>query len=745
MNGVASSTGRWVVSARPSGEVLVTRVDAGEISVVRFGSGVLTGDEGIRQMSDLIEASREAAKQSLASGPIPPLLHQTLARLLALEVSSNGGALIVFDDGQLATVAMVGDVSTRLQLDGAEARRPWIRVRDRSGHEARAYPIPADGHSVFALQWPKNPQPGQPGIEIDACWPMPSVDSARDAASAEAAGSSVLKSFMAPASSVAADDDGSSEKEGFLQWFDRMRGRRSQGTEEAEAATERIPPSPEPEWLTGSAVSAPAAEPERDTPPSFESASAIAGASAPRSSEVMAQPQESPRGDATHHRGHDEAPQVPHTEAEPWSAAADPAEEPRASTTPRRLSWPEPEYAEESLWKKKWPWGALAVVALCGAVLLVNFTQRASSPGKSFVAPFGARFTVTINSRPPGAWIAIDGKDTGRQTPSTLEVSPGKHQVTLSIADRGSASVPLEGEPNQRTSIDAALYGAVRISSTDARVPVKITLDGLERGYAPLLVEDLLPGPHEVRFRAPGMDPWAETFDLRIGETHDIVARQFTVPDKGVLEIRATTSIDGASEKLKGAAVYIDGEARGTTPVRVELSHGPHSIRLSYKGEDLPVQVIDLPGGNHLFADFAFGTGKESPRMIQTSSTGSLSREQPAVVSSAITGIAESDLREMWLHVRSPDRTWKRYEMTLLRADGGVVGVAVFPPAMIGSDGSAVYYMSAVMQVGDEYFTELRSGRRETKSAPRAQKAVRAPAESEFAAPATPSAGAETP
>ena len=115
------------------------------------------------------------------------------------------------------------------------------------------------------------------------------------------------------------------------------------------------------------------------------------------------------------------------------------------------------------------------------------------------------------------------------------------------------------------------------------------------------------------------------------------------------------------------------------------------------------------------------------------------------MVSSAITGIAESDLREMWLHVRSPDRTWKRYEMTLLRADGGVVGVAVFPPAMIGADGGAVYYTSAVMQVGDEYFTELRTGRKESKPVARAPRAARVVPRPDVAPSATPAAGAETP
>ncbi len=756
MNGVMSSTGRWAVSARTTGEVLVTRTDAGEISVVRFGGELPAGAEVVNGLNEIMDASRQAAKLSGSSseGPIPGLLHQALARLLAFEVPGGGGVLILFDDGHDATVATIGDVDVRLQIDGSDAHRPWVRVRDRSGHEARAYPIPADRQSAFALQWPQKRQPGAQGVEIDACWPGAIVetvhethenpalarlvsDAVAEAPAHAAAGAVESSAGGAVESSAGGAADSSAggaveEKEGFLQWFDRLRGRRQQNAEDAEQSTpEQIPPSPEPQWLTASAVDPAAAE----THATLDVEQSHADTSSSPTAEVAREHEVPPIESQV-------VTNVPHVGEQTF-------DEFHATLPPRRPVWPAPEQIEIPLWKKPWAWGVLAVAVMCGAVMIANFVQRPMSPAKSLVPMFGPRFAVTINSRPPGAWIAIDGKDTGRLTPSTLELTPGKHQVTLTMSDRGSATVPLEGEPNQRTSIDAALYGAVNITSTDSRVPVSITLDGLERGYAPLLLEDVLPGPHEIRFRAPGMDPWAETFEVRIGETHDILARPFTVPDKGLIEIRATIAADGAAEPLKGASVYIDGELRGTTPARIELPHGPHSIRLSYKDEDLPVQVIDLPGGNHLFANFAFGSGKDVPRMMQTSSVGPFSRDQPAVVSSAITGIAESDLREMWLHVRSPDRTWKRYEMTLLRAEGGVVGVAVFPPPMIGQDGSAIYYTRAMMQVGDEYFTELRTGRKEPRPVQRTSRAVRAAPVSEAALPVmpltTPSAGAETP
>jgi hypothetical protein len=744
MSVVLGSTGRWAVSARPTGEVFVARCDAGDISVVRFGSGPAADAEVERQISDLIDASRDAAMRFPSSGPIPSLVHQVLARMLASDVPISGGVLIVFDDGRDVTVATIGEVDGRLQLDGSDTRLPWVRVRDRSGHEARVYPILLDRRSAFSLQWPQNRESGAHGVEVDARWPESIVDAPSETLDAvdhvpplaEPVSASDVPSYVQDdrAREVREDDGLSEEKGGFLQWFDRMRGRPRQGAGSVDrVASERVPPSPEPEWLTGAAVDLEAVH-APDVPPGALVGHAV---NEPAVEDDRLTPE----------LGHAPMVEVGHTPTSEVVRENEPeAVPPRATLPPRRPAWPEPERLSPPLWRKTWVWGVLVAALLCAGVLLANFANRSAQPGKSLIAAFGPHFTATINSRPPGAWIAIDGHDTGRLTPATLELPPGEHQVMLTIAGKGSATVPVRGERNGRASIEAALYGAVRVTSADPRVPVAVALDGLERGYAPVLVEDLLPGPHEIHFRAPGMDPWTETFEVKVGQTQDAVARPFAMPDKGVIEIRTTLSGDGVAEPLKGATVYIDGESRGTTPARIDLPHGPHSIRVAYHDEELPVQVIDLPGGNHLFADFAFGSGKETPRMVQTSSSGPISRDQPAVVTTALTGIAESELREMWLNVRSPDRTWKRYEMTLLRAAGGVVGVAVFPPNMIGADGSATYYTNAVMQLGDEYFTELQTGRREPRSTAKTGRVGRtALSPADPIPPSTPSAGAETP
>jgi hypothetical protein len=275
-------------------------------------------------------------------------------------------------------------------------------------------------------------------------------------------------------------------------------------------------------------------------------------------------------------------------------------------------------------------------------------------------------------------------------------------------------------------------------------MPINVTLDGVDRGDTPVVVDDLVPGTHEVRYLAPGTDPWTDTFQARIGETVELVAQPFSMPETGVIEVRATVLGPEGNEPVKGAAIFVDGELRGSTPAEIELPRGPHSIRLTWKGSDVPVQVIDLPGGNHRYADFSFGTDVDAPRLTQVA-PGAIGRDQPSVAAAAIRGIAEAELREMWLHVRSPEGAWKRYPMTLMRAPAGIVGVAVFPSTMLAESGDTPYYMSAMSQVGDEYFTEVRKAR-SRGSAPKSESRSRGSRSS--AAPSTsstPSAEATTP
>src|SRR6185503_9442264 len=112
-------------------------------------------------------------------------------------------------------------------------------------------------------------------------------------------------------------------------------------------------------------------------------------------------------------------------------------------------SWPTPEDVDAPAAS----WQPLIPIAVVLAILFVAgwFLGRPNpdeNGGKtSFIGAMlrqvglgGPRYDCAVKSWPAGAMVAVDGKPTGRRTPTTLELKPGEHEITLSFAELGAAS-----------------------------------------------------------------------------------------------------------------------------------------------------------------------------------------------------------------------------------------------------------------------------------------------------------------
>jgi hypothetical protein len=376
-----------------------------------------------------------------------------------------------------------------------------------------------------------------------------------------------------------------------------------------------------------------------------------------------------------------------------------------------RPAWPSEQELKRSRRRGVPAWVWIAVAAVLGAVAwaagLIPGTKPAAPNPLALFGLGGARFHLSVESRPEGAWISADGKDLAVRTPAAVELAAGEHQIALSFPDLGSASFTVRGARGDHQSLSTPMWGSLTVRESDAAVPVAVELDGAQIGYAPVTVDSVTPGAHELRFSGPGLTPWGQALRVRVGEVSELIARPMTTPANGVLEVRATYTDGNGTNPLDGATVWVDGERRGVTPLVLELPRGPHSARVEYRGESAPVDVIDLPGGNQRFATFELGLNVDTPDLQAAPLPALVPLGRPTVVSASIDNVTSSDVREMWLNVREPDGTWRRYQMVMLKAPDGVVGVAVFPVALFDARGIARYYVSATTQTGDDYFTEI--------------------------------------
>ena len=366
-------------------------------------------------------------------------------------------------------------------------------------------------------------------------------------------------------------------------------------------------------------------------------------------------------------------------------------------------------------WKQRARWAAF--IAVLFAIGWWVGTRGGNKPViQSHRAPLGIRmlravgigsspFTAVIASNPPGARIVIDGKLSSFRTPAEIELAAGSRRVGLTLPGLGTVTTTVIGTPGASVDVEVPLTGTLAIAPPNASTPVSVTIDGEAFGLAPVALRKLAPGVHELSYTSPGQSPWSQTVTVPLRGDVRVVARPFNLPAAGVIHVDATWIDDDGSSDLRGATVIIDCERRGVTPLTLELPRGPHSMRAEYQGEEVPVQVIDLPGGNERYASFTFGTGGVFPRLVLKSPLSADSRD--ATVRVALQDLSAGDVREAWLHVRSESGSWRRYPMNIVNGDADPLAVVTFPASSPDSRGEAPFYVSALISSGEEYFTEV--------------------------------------
>ncbi|HVP14768.1 MAG TPA: PEGA domain-containing protein [Terriglobales bacterium] len=400
-------------------------------------------------------------------------------------------------------------------------------------------------------------------------------------------------------------------------------------------------------------------------------------------------------------------------------AAADEANE--AAPVARRAhvrhpAWPEfeeiPQRHVSAAWKRTGFVAAVVLALFAAGWLLGRFDFAAG--GKKLGAGLRAlglgpaRCEVDVTSNPSGAWISVDGTDQALRTPATLRLAPGPHRIGLSISGVGGSMHAVQGRRGERVALDVQLRGGLAIRVPEGSVPTEVAIDGVPQGFLPLTVDQLAPGIHRLQFSGPGLSPWEQTVEVQVGRVTEMTAAPIASPPTGVLDVRATLADEAGSEPLPGAAIWIDGEKRGVTPLRLELPRGPHSVRATYREEEAAVEVIELPGGNERFVTLEFGVVIDRPR-LQAVLPEAVPLDRPTVLSATLDRARPGDVREMWLHVRTPEGAWRRYPMNVMKAEDGVAGVTVFPVVLFDANGRTAWYVSAMTPMGDEYFTEIQT------------------------------------
>jgi len=208
--------------------------------------------------------------------------------------------------------------------------------------------------------------------------------------------------------------------------------------------------------------------------------------------------------------------------------------------------------------------------------------------------------SVRVASSIPGAKILVDGKDTGKTTPATLELPAGRHVISLSMPGCRitPSSIPVEVEPGRmrevaflierRGSGSEAERGTLRVTSEPSGLGV--VLDGKPTGFkTPHTFPDLPAKSYTVEVIAPRefVKPEPKTVRVAPGAEASV---HFKLEHVGY----GTIVIDAEP----WARVYLDGKLVGETPLRIrKVLAVEHEIRLESPGFEPVVLKVRVEKG----------------------------------------------------------------------------------------------------------------------------------------------------
>lgn len=239
-------------------------------------------------------------------------------------------------------------------------------------------------------------------------------------------------------------------------------------------------------------------------------------------------------------------------------------------------------------------WRATAALLTAGAVLLGTLALPAAgqdqapegaesaeeevlSTPATFEPPSEDLRLLSIQSRPVGARVFVNGEERGVTPLYVRDLSPGSHEIILYLAGFGAYRQTVEGQGGRifvDLEADKGLgmgLVAVITDPPDARVDV----DGRRAGLSPLEIP-LDAGRHTVNLSKAGFKDAQESVTVEPQGRHEV--RVSLVPQEGALLVIATPA---------GAEVLLNGEEVGKAwePLRIgDVAPGTYAVRVQRQG-----------------------------------------------------------------------------------------------------------------------------------------------------------------
>jgi len=192
-------------------------------------------------------------------------------------------------------------------------------------------------------------------------------------------------------------------------------------------------------------------------------------------------------------------------------------------------------------------------------------------------APPATTGTLKVASTPAGAQVFVDRQGRG-MTPLTLTLRPGPHSIELrGVGEPRTVDVTIVAGTESSQMIElmpksaAPAPGQLQVKTEPAGA--QITVDGVVRGKAPLVVDGLTPGEHTVVLEGE-LGIVTQTVAVESSATASIVVPMAAAPSapvSGWITVRAPVDVD----------IRENGKVLGTShSERIMVSAGRHQLEI---------------------------------------------------------------------------------------------------------------------------------------------------------------------
>lgn len=210
----------------------------------------------------------------------------------------------------------------------------------------------------------------------------------------------------------------------------------------------------------------------------------------------------------------------------------------------------------------------------------------------------GVLTTATVETDPPGAMVLLGDKM--KKSPAEFDdVEAGRRDLHVMLAGYDPVDMKVEIIPGGTLPAVKLVRskGTLELTTQPGGGTFELRMDGkVERnGTAPATITDLPTGVYELVAHKDGRE-LKESVEIKRGET---TAKEL---------VFAWGSVAVTSDPA-GALIFAAGEARGKTPLRIELPTGKHQVTARYQDWPEETREVTVEHGQDAALNFEFSNG----------------------------------------------------------------------------------------------------------------------------------------